>query len=143
MRTRFSSLVNVKKNIMQKSQMLVLSANQSLQNAQNALQDAYRELELIVTPKSGKIGDLLAFRALLDAQRNLIKRNEEWFAFAQKELARANETLKLHMIEYEKFKYLELEEIKAALQQQKKSEAKNLDEIAIIGFSQHDRVGSA
>lgn len=143
MRTRFSSLVNVKKNIMQKSQMLVLSANQSLQNAQNALQDAYRELELIVTPKSGKIGDLLAFRALLDAQRNLIKRNEEWFTFAQKELARANETLKLHMIEYEKFKYLELEEIKAALQQQKKSEAKNLDEIAIIGFSQHDRVGSA
>lgn len=139
MRTRFSSLVNVKKNIMQKSQMLVLSANQSLQNAQNALQDAYNELELIVTPKSGKIGDLIAFRALVDAQRHLIKHNEEWFAFAKKELAAANETLKLHMVEYEKFKYLELQEIKAALEKSKKLEAKNLDEIAIMGFTRQDQ----
>jgi len=38
MKTRYTSLVSVKKNIMKKSERVLLSANETLQNAQTALQ---------------------------------------------------------------------------------------------------------
>ena len=38
------------------------------------------------------------------------------------------------MIEYEKYKYLELEEVKKVLQEEKIKEAKRLDEVASITF---------
>ena len=139
MNTRYSSLVSVKKNIMQKSQRVVQEANISLQNAQKALSESYEELQLIQTPSQGKISNFLSIRTLLDSQRSLIKHNQEWVGFAQKELESANRTLKEDMIEYEKFKYLELKEIEIVLRKEKVKEAKALDEIALIGHARKDK----
>lgn len=139
MKTRYSPLVSVKKNIMQKSERVVQSANATLQNATTALQKSYEELELIQTPLSGKINEFLSSRVLLDAQRSLIKHNEEWIIFAKKELESAKEQLKTAMIEFEKFKYLEYEEIQAKLKEQKLREAKELDEVALIAHARKSK----
>jgi len=135
MKTKYSSLVSVKKNIMQKSQRAVQLANLSLQNAQAAHLKSLEDLQYIQTPSQGKISDFLSIRTLLDSQRALIKQNQEWVFFAQKELKVANEKLKEAMIEYEKFQYLEFQEISLELKKQKLQEAKMLDEIALIGHT--------
>jgi flagellar biosynthesis chaperone FliJ len=138
MKTRFSSLVSVKKNSMQKSEIAVQSANNSLNNANNALENAFLVLQQIKSPLSGKITELFASRVLLDTQRNIIKEKQEWITFAEKELVLAKERLKSDMIEYEKFKYLELQEINAKLKEIKIKEAKDLDEIALITHAKNN-----
>ena len=140
MKTRFTSLVNVKKNSMQKSELVLQNANSNLNNAKNALKSAYQELQQIVPPQSGKITELFASRVLLNTQRNVIQHNEEWVAYAKREVLEAKESLKLEMIEYEKYKYLELQEINATLKKLKIKEAKDLDEIALMTHARNNRV---
>lgn len=132
MKTRYSSLVSVKKNIMQKSERVLQAKNSALHNAKEALQSSIRALEDIQPPQHGIIADFLSNRALLDSQRSMIKHNEEWLEFAQREVEEAKEQLKRDMIEYEKYQYLNLQEIEAFKQQQKIKEAKELDEVALI-----------
>jgi len=138
MTTRYSSLVSVKKNIMQNAERVVQSANLVLKNATQALEDSYNGLALIETPTSGKITEFLSTRMLLDSQRVLIKHNEEWASFAENELKASKEALKLTMIEYEKFKYLEFKEIEKENRKRKIKEAKDLDEIALITHTRKD-----
>ena len=132
MKTRYTSLVNVKKNIMQKSERVVQSANAALHNASAALETSLEELQLIQTPLHGKITEFLSVRSLLDSQRTLIAHNEQWVEYAKTDLFKAKEQLKLHMIEFEKFHYLEYQEIEKELKKRKLQEAKDLDEIALI-----------
>jgi hypothetical protein len=139
MKTRYSSLVSVKKNIMQKSERVLQAANAALHNATQALKTSYEELELIHAPLSGKITELLSTRTLLDSQRALIKHNEEWVQFAKNELAEAKKQLKIDMIEFEKYQYLEFQEIQAALKKIKIQEAKDLDEVALITHARKDK----
>ena len=134
MKTRYTSLVNVKKNIMQKSERVLQTANANLNSALTALELSLTELKNISTPSSGQISDFLSARTLLDSQRAIIEHNQEWIAFARNEISSAQEKLKLDMIEYEKFNYLELEEIKEILAKRKREEAKDLDEIALMTY---------
>ena len=135
MKTRYTSLVNVKKNIVQKSERTLQLANANLKNAQKALTSSFNSLGEITSPQEGQISDLLSSRMLFDAQRNEIKHNEEWVDFAKHEIRKAKEELKYNMIEYEKFNYLEIEEIKRIIKEQQIAEAKELDEIALLTFS--------
>ena len=132
MKTRFSSLVTIKKNTMEKSERLMQTANKNLQNAKAALEESLALLNDIHTPQTGNMSEFLANRSLLDSQRSLIEHNEGWVAYADKEVLAAKEQLKLAMIEYEKFKYLELQEIEKILKAQKIQEAKDIDEVALM-----------
>ena len=64
----------------------------------------------------------------------IINHNKEWVEFASTQVDLAKEKLKQDMIEYEKFKHLELQEIKKILQKQKQKDAKELDEIALMTY---------
>jgi len=132
MKTRFSSLVTIKKNTMEKSERLMQTANKNLQNAKAALEESLALLNDIHTPQTGNMSEFLANRSLLDSQRSLIEHNEGWVTYADKEVLAAKEQLKLAMIEYEKFKYLELQEIEKILKAQKIQEAKDIDEVALM-----------
>jgi flagellar export protein FliJ len=134
MKTRFSSLVTLKKSAMQKSERVVQRANAELNSATMALQISYNSLAEIESPKSGSMTQLLASRALLDSQRGLIQYNQELVKSAQNQVEIAKNKLKADMIEHEKFKYLELEEIKKMLKQKKLEETKTLDEVAMMTY---------
>lgn len=136
MKTRFSSLVTLKKNKMQASEQALSKANMVLNNAKSALESSYTSLNDIEEPKAGSMSQLLATRTLLTSQRGLISHNKEWISYAQTQLVQAKEQLKKDMIEHEKFKYLELEEVKKIIQKQKEQETKDLDEVALMTFSQ-------
>jgi len=139
MKTRYTSLVSVKKNVMQKSEQVLQSANANLNSALMALETSLDELGELHTPKSGQISDFLSHRSLLDSQRVVIKHNQEWIAFARNEIAQAKEQLKLDTIEFEKFNHLELQEIKEILQKRKVQEAKDLDEIALMTYDKNSQ----
>ena len=139
MKTRFSSLVSVKKNTMQKSEGVLQQANANLNNALEALEISFSSLGDLHTPKSGQISDFLSHRTLLDSQRVVIQHNQDWVAFARDETSKAKQQLKIDTIEYEKFRYLELEDIKEVLKQQKIQEAKDMDEVALVTYDKHDK----
>lgn len=134
MKTRFTSLVKLKKSGVQKSEQALQQANINLNNAASALESSYNLLDSITTPKSGRVGDILASRALFSAQREAILHNKSWLDFAENQMRQAKEILKRDMIEYEKFNYLELQEIKQELGKRKIAEAKDLDEVALMTY---------
>ena len=131
-KTRFSSLVTLKKSTMDKSERVVQGANADLNSAAVALEISYNALESIDSPLKGQMSQMLASRTLLESQRGLIQHNHEWVEFAKNQLHSAKEQLKLDMIEHEKFKYLELEEIKKMIKEIQLQEAKELDEVALM-----------
>ena len=135
MKTRYTSLVSVKKNIMQKSERVLQTATANLNSALLALEESFSGLEDIAPPTTGFISDFLSSRMLLDAQRTVIRHNQDWAAFARNEIVNAKEQLKLNMIEYEKFNYLEHQEIEKELKKRKIQEAKDLDEIALMTYA--------
>ena len=132
MKTRFSSLVSVKKNIMNKSEQVLQKANLNFNNANEALRESLQSLQEIGTPKSGQISEFLANRTLLEYQRSIIQHNEDWVEYLKREILEIKEQLKHDMIEYEKFKYLEVQEIQKILKEEKIKDAKDLDEVALM-----------
>ncbi|MBA1438571.1 MAG: flagellar FliJ family protein [Epsilonproteobacteria bacterium] len=139
MKTRYSSLVSVKKDMMQKSEREFQAKNSVLQKAHKALEDSLLSLGEIAPTQTGKISDFLANRALLDIQRGVIRHNEEWVLYAKKDLEDARKELQKATIEYEKYKYLELQEIEKIKQEQKRKESKELDEVALITFANNTK----
>ncbi|MEO1937503.1 MAG: flagellar export protein FliJ [Sulfurimonas sp.] len=138
MKTRFSSLVAIKKDAMQKRERELQQALQNHERAKEALHKSLKELQNIEQPNSGSMSQLLANRTLLSRQRAIIQHNEEWLEFTKNEVQKVKETLKEAMIEYEKFKYLELQEIEKVLKAQKQAEVKRLDEIALMTFGKKE-----
>ena len=139
MKTRFTPLVKLKKSTMQKSERVVQKANADLNSAAMALKISYDSLKDVEPPKSGTMGDFLASRTLLDSQRGIIKHNNAWVGFAKNRVNKAKEQLKLDMIDFEKFKYLELEEIKKEIKKKKLQEVKDLDEVALMTYSRKNK----
>jgi len=135
MKTRFSALVQLKKDTMQKSERALERANTDLNSAKKALDLAYESLQDIELPSSGAVSNFLAHKTLLESTRLLIRKNQEWVEFTQQQAYLAKQQLQKDMIEYEKFKYLEAEELKKIQQAKEKLQAKELDEIALMGFA--------
>jgi flagellar biosynthesis chaperone FliJ len=127
---------------MQKSERLLQKANANFNKAKQALENSLAFLQEIKPPSHGKIAEFLANRALLDSQRAIIQHNEEWLVYTEKEVQQAKEQLKRDMIEYEKYKYLEYEEIQKALKKIKIQEAKDLDEIALMTYTNKNKEAS-
>ena len=139
MQTRFTSLVKLKKSTMQKSERLVQKANADLNSASMALKISYDSLKDVEAPASGIMNDFLASRTLLSSQRGLIEHNQQWVDYAKAQVKAAKEQFKRDMMEHEKFKYLELEEIKKEIKKLKEKEAKNLDEVALMTYDRKNK----
>lgn len=135
MKTRFSPLVKLKKNTMQKSEQVVQRANADLNSAATALEISYQSIQEITPPQSGSMKEFLASRSLLSSGRGVIRHNQEWLNYAKNQVKQAKEKLKLDMIEHEKFKYLELQEINKEMKKIKLQEMKDLDEVTLMTYA--------
>ncbi len=139
MKTRYTPLVKIKKSDLDRCERELQQANASLKNAEFSLEEAYAALQNLQLPQSGKIQEMLTARAYISSQRLIVDDKKEWVLFAQKQVDLAVSKLKTSNVEYEKFKYLDLEEIKKVLKQRSIQESKDLDEIAIMT---HNRKGN-
>lgn len=140
MKTRFTPLVKLKKTAMDKSEGVLQKANADLNSAKAALEKSYETLDEITSPQKGNMKDFLASRELLNSARGFVKHNQEWILYAQNQVTQAKEKLKLDIIEHEKFKYLELQEIEKELKRVKIQEMKDLDEVALMTHSKKEKI---
>jgi flagellar biosynthesis chaperone FliJ len=138
MKTRYTPLVRIKKNELQARERVFQEASQRVENAKRALREALEELHKIPSLESGVISDFLANRTLLQRQRAIIDHNRSWVEYALKELEMSQIELKEAMITFEKFKYLELQEVEKIQKAKKVAEAKALDEIALMTFNKKE-----
>jgi flagellar biosynthesis chaperone FliJ len=140
MKTKFSSLVKIKHSKMQESELELQKANARLKKAKKELQKSTSDLNQLQTPTNGNMQEFLAQRTLQEAQQRLIQKNEQWVEFETKEVEYARQQFQKDMIEYEKFKYLEDEEIKKILKKLAIEESKQLDEVAIMTYKQKEAI---
>ena len=135
MKTRFTSLVKIKKNQLQKCELVFEQTNTAVKLAVAAVKEAVMSLNNCKCVRHGKMQQFLADKAVLDYQRRVVEQKKAWLSYAQNDLATSRQKLKEASLEYEKFKYLELEEIKKILKEQRFLDAKEMDEIAMLGYN--------
>lgn len=140
MKTRYTPLVKIKKSDLDRSERELLQATVGLNNAESSLSEAYGTLQNLQLPQNGKIQDMLSARSFISAQRNVLEEKKKWLLFAQEQVALASSKLKISNIEYEKFQYLEVQEIKKVLKQKNIKESKDLDEIATMTYNRRKKI---
>jgi hypothetical protein len=134
MKSRYEPLVKLKKQALEKAEQQLLNANTEVTLSDTALQNAYAQLSTFESPSNGPIGELLQAKMMLQAQHREIEACRLRVERAGRNQYAAREVFRLSRIEFEKFNYLELQEVEAMMAKVKHEEAKMLDEIGIMTY---------
>jgi len=133
-KSKYTPLVKLKKKELDASEQEVIKANRAFQDATSALEDSYVFLATLSLPSSGSIGELLQIQSIIAAQHETIAQCTQALALAKAHQLQTKRQFKKAMIEYEKFNYLQTQELEAHKAKIKKEEAKMLDEIGVITY---------
>lgn len=134
MKSRYEPLVKLKKQALDKAEQQLLNANSEVTLSDTALKNAYAGLSSFESPLNGPIGELLQAQMMLQAQHREIETCRLRVERAVLNQHAAREAFRLSRIEFEKFNYLELQEVEAMMAKVKYDEAKMLDEIGTMTF---------
>ena len=135
MKTRYTPLLKLKKNELDRCERELQKANQAVANATSSLEEAYLLLQTLQLPKMGTMKEMLSANSFIATQRAIVEDKKNWLEFAKHQAESAILKLKHSNVEYEKFKYLDYEEIKKLIKQREIKESKDLDEIALMTFN--------
>lgn len=138
MKTRYTLLLKLKKSELDRCERELQKANQALASATSALEEAYALLKTLQLPQKGTIQEMLSANSFIALQREIIEDKKNWVSFVKLQIEVAIAKLKNSHIEYEKFKYLDFEEIKKMLKLRAIKESKDLDEIALMGYKKRE-----
>ena len=134
MKSRYEPLVKLKKQALDKAEQLLMSANAEVTLSDTALLNAYAELSTLESPLNGPIGELIQAQMIFQAQHREIQSCRLRVERARANQHSAREAFRLSRIEFEKFNYLELQEVEAKIAKAKYEEAKMLDEIGTMTY---------
>lgn len=134
MKSRYEPLVKLKKQALEKAEQRLMSANTEVTVSAAALANAYAELSLLSSPQNGSIGELFQAQMILQAQHREIEACHLRIERARINQHTAREAFRFSRIEFEKFNYLELQEVEAMMAKVKQEEAKMLDEIGTMTY---------
>lgn len=135
MKTRFTPLITIKKEMMERCERELGRANRDLEDAKRALQEAYDQLQSASLPRHGNAALLKGAHAVQSSQRTIIAETRERVAFCERQSEAAKRKLQAAVIEFEKFKYLEAEEVKKAEKERRRKEQAALDEVAVQTYN--------
>jgi len=131
-KTKFDSLVKLKKLKIDEIQSNISKINSSLQKELNNLQILENEFASMALPKEGNFAVITQFKMIQQAKIREINQKKSQIEFIKSQIENLNNQLKDANLEYEKIKYLQAEEIKKYIKKLKEAEAKNMDEIALM-----------
>lgn len=134
MKSRYTPLVKLKKKDLDHAERDLIAANNALANASDALDHAYKTLLELSLPTHGTVAKLVQSQMIIQAQHTSIEQCRERLVTAEQQQLEMQNRFKSAMIDFEKFKYIELQEAQAAIAKIKKEEAKMLDEIGIMTY---------
>jgi flagellar export protein FliJ len=133
-KSKYTPLVKLKKKELDRVERDLIRANNAFSMASTAVDDAYTLLSTLSLPVNGSVSELLQSQSMIQTQHAEIQQCVESLALAKAQQLQIGRQFKASMIEYEKFKYLETQEIQAHKAKTKKEEAKMLDEIGVITY---------
>lgn len=133
-KSRYEPLVKLKKKSLDSAERALISANNALTSATDNLSRAYQELSLMTLPTHGSIGEFTQASVMINAQHLTIEQCQNALQVAQQHQYQMRERFKAARIDFEKFKYLEVQEMNAHLKQLKAQEAKMLDDIGTMMY---------
>lgn len=137
MKTKFSPIVKIRKNELEKIQKVISVINNNILKKEEEIllfEQNYTKLE---TPTNGNISKLNIYNMQINMQRNKLKSLQLQLNGLVLQKEEVTEHLRFANIEYEKIRYLEQEIIDEKLLLEKKQEAKDMDEIAIMLFDRN------
>ncbi|MCD8212999.1 MAG: flagellar export protein FliJ [Campylobacter sp.] len=140
MKSNFSQVVRVKKQLMDKMEARLVSARLNVQKIELDLKKARDRLDEFQIPKSGNAGDLRGKLELLKMMRDELISCKERLGLAKKEVVHFEHQYKNANLEYEKMKYLEKEDFKREVKRIQRAEVLALDEFAVMKFAVKDKV---
>ncbi|MBV5320130.1 MAG: flagellar FliJ family protein [Sulfuricurvum sp.] len=133
-KSRYEPLVKLKKKALDTAERALIGANNALSSASDKLNRAYEELSHMSLPTHGSVGEFTQATSMIHTQHQTIEQAQQTLRLAEERQRQVRERFKAAMIDYEKFKYLEVQEMNARLKHLKTQEAKMLDEIGTMTY---------
>lgn len=130
--TRYSPLVRLKKKSLDEAERQLVTVNNEAAAAAEKLKKAYSFLSTLSLPEYGTAGSLRQAQMMIQAQHNVIEQCTQMMKILQEKQEAVRKKFQNERIEYEKFKYLEVEEVNAHIKKMKTIDAKLLDEIGTM-----------
>jgi len=116
------------------------SCHETIAIVKKKIEASYNELRALEIPQGGDFSLFRQMQLLKHRITDEIGFNKYNLQMAENALMKAMQQLKTANIEYEKFKYLETNEIEKVLKAQKLKEAKDLDEVALMMFNRKKEI---
>jgi hypothetical protein len=135
MTSKFAPLTKLKKEQLEEVRRLLLQSNLYIQNLETELVGFEQDLMNQKAPTSGTIALFSQYTALTQACHDQIIRKKDQIYYAKQERYKIQDQVKVALLEFEKFNYLQIEEEKEHARKIKKEEAIQLDEVAIMGYN--------
>lgn len=135
MKTKFDSLVKIKKQDLDKQEIEIAKCNNFISQKQAELCNIQADLLNLDVPKKGNYWD---FRQMSESKKMFLIEIDEIqseISNLKNHLKNLKDFYKVLSIEYEKIKYLQENEIKKQIQDLKRIENKNFDEIGTMLFN--------
>lgn len=134
MKSRYEPLVKLKKKALEKAEQMLMNANSDVTASDAALINAYNELSALAAPQNGTVSEFFQAQLMVQAQYREIEECRTQAERARVSQDAAREAFSLSRIEFEKFNYLEVQEIESMIAKVKYEEAKMLDEIGTMMY---------
>lgn len=138
MKTKFDSIVKVKKQTLDESERELKALHARIYQEEERLQTFSHDLTTIDYPHDGNFGLFMQQRSFLSILHNQIDTQKTFLANLEKEKEKQALKVKKDRIEYEKMKYLKTEEIKKIIKNKNIKEMKEMDEIAIMLYKNRE-----
>ncbi|WP_457562882.1 flagellar export protein FliJ [Caminibacter pacificus] len=138
MKTKFDSVVKLKKQQVEKIQNDIQKINKAVLELSSKIEELKASLIQLTLPKSGSFSKITQINTQKTLLRNEIQNLQNQINILNNRKNELLEELKKARIEYEKMKYLQGEEIKKQLKEIKLKESREMDEIAILLRNQNE-----
>ena len=135
MTSKFAPLTKLKKEQLDEARRLLAQANIYIQKLEADLVKLEIDLQNQQSPLSGNIALFKQHQVLIQACHDHIIRKKDEIYYAKQEHYKIQTAVKEALMEYEKFHYLQSQEIEAFKKKIEKEEAAHLDEVAIMGYN--------
>jgi flagellar biosynthesis chaperone FliJ len=131
-KTKFSTVVKVKKQVVEKIERDIQKINSSILKVKQQMEEIQNILFSLTPPQNGNFFLFSQIKTQQNMLRIEIEKLNNQILFLENRKNELMNELKKSNIEYEKMKYLETQEIKKLLKKAKLKESKEMDELAII-----------
>lgn len=135
MKSKFSSILKVKKRSLDLARSRLLKSKNALNLAQENFDLARNSLVSINMPLKGDSKNIALSMMQSRSCRDELNRAKERLDIAQKELMHFEHLYKQANLEFERINYLHEQEVKMALKAIEKSQANLLDEFGVMAFA--------